>query len=421
MKIKNVLKIIFPSNKSEWFLFGLATIGYGILATHIALGYRIIFDWRIPWDAYFSFDNRAIVLTGGGFERHPLANYFFDGLRHLALWISGNKYDSTFRLVLAYSSVLMISLSLLQVFKYLRSIVLLPIELAFPITIFFAMFSTNILLSFTPETYTYTLFLLCLWNHYSASKLVRKEKIYLLALVPSTVLIGGLTITNSVKVFLPLLFEHSLLRKTKNFLITTYQVLISIIVFLLLYLYRLDFDTQKIFDKTADQYEKFSNPKIVPLWDMVLSWFFGGNILFSGFIVRDYHTPKGFEYKALFMNVYNSWLAYVFVLLLLGLILWSYIKNFKNPLVQILALSFVVDITIHCVLKFGLHTSYIYGGHFVFVYPLMLGWLCSAYKNNKWGLSLVLVSIAILAIYLLMSNVYRMFEFYDFINRYYTS
>ncbi|MFN8364349.1 MAG: DUF6080 domain-containing protein [Cloacibacterium normanense] len=30
-------------------------------------------------------------------------------------------------------------------------------------------------------------------------------------------------------------------------------------------------------------------------------------------------------------------------------------------------LSFFVDIIIHCVLKFGLHTSYIYGGHFIFL------------------------------------------------------
>ena len=39
---------------------------YGILGSYIALNYRIIFDDRIPWDAYFSFDNRSIVMTGGG-------------------------------------------------------------------------------------------------------------------------------------------------------------------------------------------------------------------------------------------------------------------------------------------------------------------------------------------------------------------
>ena len=37
-------------------------------------------------------------------------------------------------------------------------------------------FSTNILLSFTPETYTYTLFLLVLFNYYTAIKFKKDQK-----------------------------------------------------------------------------------------------------------------------------------------------------------------------------------------------------------------------------------------------------
>jgi hypothetical protein len=33
-------------------------------------------------------------------------------------------------------------------------------------------------------------------------------------------------------------------------------------------------------------------------------------------------------------------------------------------------------------MRFGLHTSYIYGGHFVFVYPLLIGWLFYAYRSS---------------------------------------
>jgi len=47
-------------------------------------------------------------------------------------------------------------------------------------------------------------------------------------------------------------------------------------------------------------------------------------------VVRDYHNKKGFQYKALFMDVFSSWALYLFMALLLGLILWSVYKNLKK-------------------------------------------------------------------------------------------
>ena len=149
-KIGSVLSLIFPSQKAEFILFTLFLVSYGILGSIIAWDYRIIFDNRIPWDAYFSFDNRAIVMTGGGFERHPLSNYFFDFIRNFALVFSEGEYNEVFRLVLAWCSNLTISLSLIQIYKYLRNIIGLPIKLSVLLVIFFFFFSTNILLSFTP-------------------------------------------------------------------------------------------------------------------------------------------------------------------------------------------------------------------------------------------------------------------------------
>ena len=358
-------------------------------------------------------------MTGGGFERHPLSNYFFDGIRNFALWISGGKMNGTFRLVLAWCSNFAISLSLVQIFKYLKNIIKLPLKVSLLIIIFFALFATNILLSFTPETYTYTLFFLVLFNYYSALKLRKDEKISGSAMVLSTVFLGGLTITNAVKVFIPVLFEQKLFWNWKKIGNAVLRGAISVIVFLLLYLNRLNFDYGRIFEKTGAQYEKFSKPKITPLWDMISSWFLGGNILFSNFAIRDYHSLAGFKYKALFMEVYSSWVPYLFVGIVLALIIWSYIKNFKNKLVQILLISFLVDAVIHCILKFGLHTAYIYGGHFVFVYPLLLGWLFFSYKNSPKIQSLLYFLTCVLVIYLGISNFMRMNEFFDFLNAYY--
>ena len=385
----------------------------------VSTNYRIVFDDRIPWDAYFSFDNRAIVMTGGGFERHPLANYFFTWIRETALFFSGGKKDVNFRLALSLISALTVSLSVLQIFKYLRNIIGLPLFLNLLLVVFFSLFSTSILLSFTPETYTYTLFFLVLFNYYAALKLKKNEKISMAALTFAGISVGGLTITNIVKIYLPVLFEKDLFKSWKKVGNAVLRILFSFVVFLLLFLYRMNFDWKYIFNKTSEQYEKFSKPKVTPIWDMITSWFFGGNMLFPGFVIRDYHNKKGFDYKAIFMDVYQSYFSYLFVGTVLFLMIWSCAKNYKNKLVQVLILSFSVDIFIHCVFKFGLHTSYIYGGHFIFVVPLFLGWLLFSYRKSPKILSLITVFISLLFIYLGINNFYRLMEFYEFLELYY--
>lgn len=418
-KAKKILTNIFPHGKVEWILFGIYFVIYASFGSFIALNYTVIYHEKIPWDAYFSFDNRAIINTGGGFERHPLSNYFFDWIRNFALLFSEGKKNDIFRLVLALLSATTISLSIIQVYKYLKNIIVLPFYFNILLVFFFSIFSTNILLSFTPETYTYTLLFLLIFNYYAAKTLKNEKDISPVALSLASISIGGLTITNIVKVYIPLLFQKNLFWNWRKIGKTVLSGLCSLIIFILLYLNRLNFDYHKIFEKTGSQYEKFSKPKVTPVWDMITSWFFGGNMLFSNLIVRDYTSKQGFEYKALFMDVYSSVIPYIFVLFVLGLIGWSYIKNFKNKYVQILFLSFLVDIIIHCVLKFGLHTSYIYGGHFVFVYPLMIGWLFYTYRKSPKIISTLLGFVLVLCTYLLANNIYRLNEFFEFLNLYY--
>lgn len=418
-KIINFFKLIFPSTYTELAVFLFFTICYGILGSYIALHYRIIFDSRIPWDAYFSFDNKSILMTGGSFERHPLSYYFFNWVREFSLFISGGKMDANFRLTLAWLSNIIISLNIVQVFKYVKNIICLPLWLSVLIILFFGAFSTNIILSFTPENFTYTLFLLSLYNYYAAIKLRKEEKTPAVALSLAGITIGGLTITNFVKVFIPLLFEKNLFKDWRKFGNAVLRVAVAAICFVLLYLNRIDFKYQNIFSKTNQQYEKFSNVESMPTWDMILSFFFGGNILFPGFIISDKHNMKGFDFKGLYMDLYSSAFPYIFTAILLILLIWSYFKNFKNKWVQVIAISFFVDIVIHCVMRFGLHTSSIYGGHFVFVYPLLLGWLFYAYRSSPKILSVLTLTVVLLFVYLLLNNLFRMTEFFWFMETYY--
>ncbi|WP_228401619.1 DUF6080 domain-containing protein [Chryseobacterium sp. PMSZPI] len=418
-KFINFLRLVFPSTYIELAVFIFFLTCYGILGSYIAIHYRIIFDSRIPWDAYFSFDNKSILMTGGSFERHPLSYYFFNWVREFSLFISGGKMDVNFRLTLAWLSNIIITLNVLQIFKYLKNIIRLPLAINFLIVLFFGIFSTNIILSFTPENFTYSLFLLSLYNHYAAIKLKKEEKTPALALSLAGITIGGLTITNYVKVFIPLLFEKNLFRNWKKFGNAILRVLIATICYILLYLNRIDFKYQTIFSKTNQQYEKFSNVESMPTWDMILSFFFGGNILFPSFIISDKHNMKGFNFKGLYMDLYSSTFSYISVAVILILISWSYYKNFKNKWVQIIMISFFIDIIIHCVMRFGLHTSYIYGGHFIFVYPLLIGWLFYAYRLSPKTISFLTVIVGILLVYLLGNNWYRMSEFFWFLETYY--
>ena len=419
-KILSLLKSVFPSTKTELLIFLFFVIVYGANAWFIAENYRIIYDDRIPWDAYFSFDNRAIVQTGGGFERHPLSNYFFDQIRNFALWISGNRYDSVFRLVLALFSTVVISLANVQIFKYLNNIIKLPLKISLLILAFYGLFVTNILLSFTPETYTYTLLFLSIFNYYSAKKIKEEKSVSFAATIFGSVFIGGLTITNIIKVYIPFLFEKKIFWNWKKIGWAVAKIATSVMVFLFLFMLRLNFNFQNFLNKTEEQYDKFSKPKITPLWDMITSWFFGGNVLFSNYEIRDYHTKdKTFYYKALFMDVYTSAIPYFFIGLILLIVILSVVKNYKNKLIWILVISFSIDILIHCVLKFGLHTSYIYGGHFVFVYPLLLGWLFFSYRNKTISLSILYGVIMMMTVYLGFNNFYRLGEFYQFLETYY--
>ena len=418
-KLKDFYALTFPKGKVEWMVFGTVLFLFSLLSYFLAMNYRIIFDNRIPWDAYFSFDNRAIVMTGGGFERHPLANYFFDAIRAVALWFSDGKMNATFRWVLAWGSTLATSFSVLYVFKYLKNILSLSNAVSVALSFFFCAFSTNILLSFTPETYPYSQSAILLFFLYASQQIQRRKKLSVAALSLGTVCIGGLTITNAVKVYIPLLFEQKIWKNVQALGHGVWKIVVSTGIFILLVLNRLDFDLGKLFSKATAQYEKFSQPKVTPLWDMILSWFVGGNMLFPNFITRDYYNGKtGFPYKALFMDVYSSFFNYLWVGIILVLVIWAVIRNRKHALIWILVLSLLVDVIIHGVMKFGLHTAYIYGGHFIFIIPMLIGWLLFSYRSNAFWRNIILSCLGVLTAYLVMNNLYRMQEFLFFLELY---
>jgi hypothetical protein len=98
--------------------------------------------------------------------------------------------------------------------------------------------------------------------NYYAAKTQKEKKISLFSLTFASVLVGGLTITNIVKVYIPILFEKNLFQNFKKIFNAAIRVMISAAVFVLLFLYRLDWDYMRIFTKTGEQYENFQSQKL---------------------------------------------------------------------------------------------------------------------------------------------------------------
>jgi hypothetical protein len=119
------------------------------------------------------------------------------------------------------------------------------------------------------------------------------------------------------------------------------------------------------------------------------------------------------------MDVFDNWVSYAVIGAIIILLIWSWLKNLKNKLANILMLSLLVDVVIHGILRFGLHTSYIYGGHFVFVFPLMVGWLFHAYRSSFKMITSLFIVLMLIFSYVLLNNISRMTEFFRFLELYY--
>lgn len=414
------LRLCFPSNKAENILFLIVYVFYFPLGMYLALNTGVIVPKNIPWDLYFSFDNRSIAISGGMVQKHPFAEYIIVPIYSFGLMLSSWFHDNRWvSIVFVIICNLFVSLSIVQIFKYLRNILNLNLKVSALLIVFYSIFTTNILLSFTPETYVFTVFLLSFYNYLTVYVMKKGRKISTFFVSSFGVLIGGMTITNLSKVFIPILFENKKFN-LKNICFSIRKGIVAVVVFIVLYLWRSNWDYMNIITKSSSQYEKFSNPKGTTWFDMVFSYFFGGNMLFPSFVERDLDNLfLKLKYKALYFDIYHNFSQYIFVGLVFIFMIWALIKNKKNIFVYFLWISFFFDIIIHCFMKFGLRISYIYGGHWVFVVPLLIGWLLHSYKDNKKIYNSIVGILGMMTIYIIINNSFRMVQFIDFVNKYY--
>ena len=83
-----------------------------------------------------------------------------------------------------------------------------------------------------------------------------------------------------------------------------------------------------------------------------------------------------------------------------------------------LILCFAVDLFITGVLKYGISEGFIFGGHWVFIIPMLLGWMYQGLKNNRQKTIFDVVMIGMF-VSLLIINAYRLSQIFDFALKYY--
>ncbi|MDR1877861.1 MAG: DUF6080 domain-containing protein [Flavobacteriaceae bacterium] len=405
-EIKTIIHLILPDSKKEFFILLIFILLYYPLGIYLSLTTNIIDGDRT--DMYFGFDNGICLYLGSGEPAtHPLTQYFYIPLTILYQKIQlYNIHEKTYTLFVVFLCSLFIAWSNLFIFKYLKNIIKLNLKICCLLTLFFSFFGGAITLSFTPETFTFTLFLLTA-NLYLASYFLSKGTglSYFYYIISGT-LITGQTITNAPKVLIPIIFEKKL--SLKNILYSFLKIAVVTVFItylstaLILRKNQWDLETFLLYNvkrKGWFQAEGFS------AFDSFISYFLGGNTLFPSSRI----DKSPYMNQEIYLNFYDSWYQYLFIFIIILLMGFAIVMNSKNKLFWILILTLPADLFYHYILKVGIDVAFLYGGHFIFVIPLILGWLFKVLSPEKQRfLGYLLTGLTIMLIF---NNGYRIWQF----------
>lgn len=398
-QVKDIAKELLPKGQEEIILFFILLIFYLSYSLYLGFETALVAHASKWYDLYFSFDNVVSFFRGySNLERHPFLQIFMYPLMFVKGILSkymGMSYRVILTLMILSS---LIALSIVYVHRYLSKIVGVSNFQTRLIVGFYSFFSTNLILAFTFESFTFSLHLLSFAVYYFSKQIKEGQQVKLFTNLLAFIILGGVTITNGAKSVIPILFQKGTIPyKTRI-------VLVSICTFLLLLLF-VDYNFRALHPDSWGYFKDVSNHSYL---SKVLSFFFGMPILLNqmylGNVIQlNYYDPM------IASSIYEFWWQYLFVILIIAIIVYSILMSYKNRLVQYLFLLFFFDVLIHAILRAGLHEAMIYGAHWIYTVPLFIGWL---YKNlgrvqQKALTGLLICMLVVLA----TNNMVRMIEF----------
>lgn len=337
--------------------------------------------------AYLGYDNYFRFTTRGGAwdVSHPLITPLYLINRALLVPLLG---EGGALVVMLLGSALLMAIAVAGCCGYLRHVVQLNTGRSLLLSGLLLSTFTVMTLSFTVESYPLSmallvLSLLCLSGQLKQEKRLSGWHVTLWSLV-----LGGVTLTNFAKPLSLLLLskEESLWWRVRKVLLPTLLLLALVVAVGWFYQQRRAGAEESMFTAQVNDLLRFQtrSADIVPD-------FFGHPLLISNLEMRELYGET-----VLRPTPYACWAMKLFpwgvVLLLLAMIG----VGRRYPLAWAIPLYLAVDVAVHLVGGYGLDEAIIFGGHWVFLVPMALGWLYRVVPRQAYrymDLALLLLSI----------------------------
>lgn len=285
----------------------------------------------------------------------------------------------------------------------------LKLPVSFILSTLFSGLAYVLLMSFTPDHFAFSQFLLILYVYlWTKNQQGNSGKLDLV-----TTCIGCITITNGIKIiFSKLLFERKQFKKClfQNTIIWSLLILAS------MFLARnVTYSTPNDDTTCMEQKHKASEnsghnyiDKIKPIYWGYRNWInteksrtnsfinnmFGQSILFHPNSLSQDNISMGY-YPVFWKNIVN---AIFMIMVACGIAL-----SRKTKLMQLLLCFLSIDVFIHLVCCFGISELYIFSPHFLFIYIISIGYLIK--RTSGFTRLLSITATALIACILYINNI----------------
>lgn len=371
---RSVKRSVFPIEAAEPIIFIIFFSVYCLLGKFIIEHSNILTDIKSGSGTYLGYDNIYQFYSDGcDFNPlNPLFNFF-----HFIKWsitaTVEHFWGINIRAALGIAVMnFFVSSGLVCIYRYLKRIVALPGKRAFLLTLNAAACFTTIILSFTIGTFPFSFFFLILSLLVLSTEYMNRGRFNSYTTAVFSFILGGINLTNMLKpLMIHSVFSGNMKEKLKTLLSSILPLLICSTLLFGIYSAKNAFSESK---KKTDYYESSTNFLKKKSDDEQK------NIIMNGFISNTFmSTPLIPQWadgeKELRPTKYLMGWQYAIPILLLVLCIISIFLNIRNPYVWFLSAYFSIDIIIHLILGIDMKNAPAYGGHWLFLIPMYIGWI----------------------------------------------
>lgn len=387
MKEKSSIRALALRYREETLVMIVLSALYGLLTLHIASTGMLTPHGGLI-GAYLGYDNYYRFETAGGvFDvSHPFLNLFYALNRFGFVSLAGER--SALAVCLALMTLCTAG-GITATYAYLRRLLRLSVSRSVLLTLLVGSSFTALTLPFTIESYPLSFFLLPLsivvlsLNHKRHHSFGKKSIWFF------SFLLGGITLTNVAKPALAFLLEKgSLGSRIKKGAALAAVFSLCVLLIGLLFTYR-----------AAKQQQPENDPRTLAIrmfefrqgGDEVIAEYFGHPLLIS-----DLASARRYEETTLRPTPYHGLWNYAVPLLFLATVIAAPLLNRREKLVWLLLLYLSVDIAVNVIGGYGMNEAIIFGGHWVFLWPMLLGWIYHAMQGRKMHMADAVVLILVL-------------------------